>query len=320
MDVKQMLYIVTIAQEGGISRAAAKLFITQSALDQQLLKLEHELGTPLFCRSRGSVSLTEAGRVYVEYAKQILELKNEAYRIIHDLAGQRRGTLSLAFAPERGMEMFVDVYPQFYQEYPQIKVVPREVSVRQQLDLLAGDELDLGFISHRGGPLSGIEQIPLLREEFLLITPLDHPLASQAAPAGAPLTVLAPSALRDLTLCLIYRQSTQREVIDPLLEAAGGKVSLFLETASNRANISMVQRGLSCSILPAHYIRGVEGVARFRLASRPAWIVSACHRRGRYLSQAARRFIRLAGEYFQREAPAACGDQKTRSLHHEQDL
>lgn len=46
MDVKQMLYMVTIAQEGGISKAAAKLFITQSALDQQLLKLEHELGTP----------------------------------------------------------------------------------------------------------------------------------------------------------------------------------------------------------------------------------------------------------------------------------
>ena len=59
MDVKQMLYMVTIAQEGGISKAAAKLFITQSALDQQLLKLEHELGTPLFFRSRTSFSLTE---------------------------------------------------------------------------------------------------------------------------------------------------------------------------------------------------------------------------------------------------------------------
>ena len=56
MDVKQMLYMVTIAQEGGISKAA-KLFITQSALDQQLLKLEHELGTPLFYRSRSSFSI-----------------------------------------------------------------------------------------------------------------------------------------------------------------------------------------------------------------------------------------------------------------------
>ena len=81
MDVKQMTYILTIAQEGGISKAAAKLFITQSALDQQLLKLEHELGTRLFFRSRSSFALTEAGRVYVEYARRMLELKNEAYRI-----------------------------------------------------------------------------------------------------------------------------------------------------------------------------------------------------------------------------------------------
>lgn len=122
MDVKQMTYILTIAQEGGISKAAAKLFITQSALDQQLLKLEHELGTRLFFRSRSSFALTEAGRVYVEYARRMLELKNEAYRIIHDIADRRRGTLSLAFAPERGMEMFMAVYPRFYQSYPEVTV------------------------------------------------------------------------------------------------------------------------------------------------------------------------------------------------------
>lgn len=70
MDVKQMTYILTIAQEGGISKAAAKLFITQSALDQQLLKLEHELGTRLFSapaaalpslRPAGSTRTTPAG-------------------------------------------------------------------------------------------------------------------------------------------------------------------------------------------------------------------------------------------------------------------
>ena len=76
MDVKQMTYILTIAQEGGISKAAAKLFITQSALDQQLLKLEKELGTQLFYRSRTSFSLTAAGKVYVDYAKQMVALKD----------------------------------------------------------------------------------------------------------------------------------------------------------------------------------------------------------------------------------------------------
>ena len=180
MDVKQMTYILTIAQEGGISKAAAKLFITQSALDQQLLKLEHELGTRLFFRSRSSFALTEAGRVYVEYARRMLELKNEAYRIIHDIAGRRRGTLSLAFAPERGMEMFMAVYPRFYQSYPEVTVTPREISVRRQLEMLAGDELDLGFISRPEGEVPGLTCVPLLREEFLLITPRSHPLAARA--------------------------------------------------------------------------------------------------------------------------------------------
>ena len=301
MDIKQMTYILTIAQEGGISKAAAKLFITQSALDQQLLKLEKELGTPLFYRSRGSFALTAAGKVYVDYAKQMVDLKNEAYRIIHDMADRQRGTLSLAFAPERGMEMFMAVYPMFYQYYPKINVIPREISVRRQLEMLQNDELDLGFVSAREQERPGLTCTTLLKEEFVLITPKDHPLAALAAPPGEPLTVLEMEQLRDLTFCLIYRQSTQREIIDPIFERAGFKPDIFLETASNRANVSMVEKGLSCSVMPYFYAREQKNVACFRLADRPSWNVSVCCRRNRYLSKAARRFIDLAADYFSRE-------------------
>lgn len=301
MDIKQMTYILTIAQEGGISKAAAKLFITQSALDQQLLKLEKELGTQLFYRSRGSFALTAAGKVYVDYAKQMVDLKNEAYRIIHDMADRQRGTLSLAFAPERGMEMFMAVYPLFYQYYPKINVIPREISVRRQLEMLQNDELDLGFVSAQEQERPGLTCTTLLKEEFVLITPKDHPLAALAAPPGAPLTVLEPGQLRDLTFCLIYRQSTQREIIDPIFERVGFKPDIFLETASNRANVSMVEKGLSCSIMPYFYAREQKNVACFRLADRPSWNVSVCCRRNRYLSKAARHFIDLAADYFSRE-------------------
>ena len=301
MDIKQMTYILTIAQEGGISKAAAKLFITQSALDQQLLKLEKELGTQLFYRSRGSFALTAAGKVYVDYAKQMVDLKNEAYRIIHDMADRQRGTLSLAFAPERGMEMFMAVYPLFYQYYPKINVIPREISVRRQMEMLQNDELDLGFVSAQEQERPGLTCTTLLKEEFVLITPKDHPLAALAAPPGAPLTVLELGQLRDLTFCLIYRQSTQREIIDPIFERVGFKPDIFLETASNRANVSMVEKGLSCSIMPYFYAREQKNVACFRLADRPSWNVSVCCRRNRYLSKAARHFIDLAADYFSRE-------------------
>lgn len=296
-----MKYILTIAREGGISRAAGKLFISQSALDQQLLKLENELGTQLFYRSRGNFAPTEAGKVYLDYAKRMVDMKEEAYRVIHDMAENQRGTLSLAFAPERGMEMFMSVYPRFYQRYPAISVNPREINVKQQIEMLQNDKLDLGFLYVREPEIPGLNCTPLLREEFLLITPRDHPLAAQAAPPGEPLTVLDARVLRDMTFCLIYRSSTQREVIDPLFERNGVKPKIFLETASNRANISMVQNGLSCSIVPDHYARRLPDVARFRLADRPEWTVAACSRRGRYLSKAARYFAELAGDYFQSE-------------------
>lgn len=299
MDIKQMTYILTIAREGGITKAAAKLYLTQSALDQQLLKLEHELGTQLFCRARGSFAMTPAGEVYVKYAEQMVSLRNEAYRIIRDMADQRRGSLQVAFAPERGMEMFVHVYPRFYRDYPEITVVPSEMGVRRQLELLQRGELDLGFVSGGDSRQPGVEYTTLMREEFLLVTPLDHPLAALAAPPGRPLTVLDGSQLEELTFSLIYRQSTQREVIDPLFQRHGIQPNLFLETASNRANLSMVEEGLSCSIVPEHYTRGARKLARFRLSDKPEWTISACRRRGRYVSKAAQYFQKLAAEYFQ---------------------
>ena len=76
MDLKQIEYIVKIDDEHSITRAAEKLFVTQSALNQQLLKLEKELGTPLFHRSRTNWRLTEAGEIYIEGAKAALQIKN----------------------------------------------------------------------------------------------------------------------------------------------------------------------------------------------------------------------------------------------------
>lgn len=71
-----------------------------------------------------------------------------------------------------------------------------------------------------------------------------------------------------------------------------------------RANVSMVQKGLSCSIVPAYYVQGVEDVACFRLSAHPAWTVSACYRRNRYLSKSAQYFIALAAAYFRPECAA----------------
>ena len=99
MDTKQIEYILKIAEENNITKAAEKLFITQSALNQQLLKLEKELGTPLFHRSRTNWRLTEAGEIYIEGAKAALQIKNTTYNRIYDVVSARKGHLTIGLTP-----------------------------------------------------------------------------------------------------------------------------------------------------------------------------------------------------------------------------
>ena len=131
MDLKQIEYIVKIADENNITRAAEKLFITQSALNQQLLKLEKDLGVQLFYHSRTDWHPTEAGLVYLENAREILRIKRKTYSILNDMAESQKGRLSVGFTSGRGITMFSAVYPDFHRLYPHIIVEPMELSVKK---------------------------------------------------------------------------------------------------------------------------------------------------------------------------------------------
>ena len=114
MDLKQIEYIVKIDDEHSITRAAEKLFVTQSALNQQLLKLEKELGAPLFVRTRNHWELTDVGALYVESSKKVLEIKKDTYSRIEDMAKRWKGTITVGLTPERGIQMFTSIYPEIH--------------------------------------------------------------------------------------------------------------------------------------------------------------------------------------------------------------
>lgn len=302
MDIKQINYIITIADEGNIGKAAEKLFITQSALDQQLLKLENELGVQLFRRARGSFFLTEAGSIYVEYGRKMIDLRNEAYSRIYDITAQKRGTLVVSFAPERGMNMFTSIYPSYYRDHPDIKVTPKEMGVRAQIEQIANSQVDLGFITHKDKSFSGMVCRPLLQEEFVLITPKGYPVAGSYVSLESRYPIVNPEHTRSMVFCFINRQSTQRDVIDPVFSGHGLSPEIFLETDSNRANISLVRQGVCCSVVPHQYVRNDDTVDKYLFADHPTWYVSTCYKSTHYLSQAARDFITLAEEYFKNNA------------------
>jgi DNA-binding transcriptional LysR family regulator len=299
MELKQVEYILKIAEENNITHAAEKLFITQSALNQQLLKLEKELGTPLFHRNRNNWSLTEAGEVYVKNARELLRIKKSTYDQIRDISNIQKGTLSIGYTPARGIRMFGSVYPAFHSVFPDITVIPTEGRVRELQPMIANDSLDIAFLTLNRSDFTGDEYIKLLDEEIYLIIPQEHPLSRYAAPVGEPRATLDINLLRNEPFVLMDKSSTMRETIENIFHETGFHPRVLFETKDNPTILLQVRSNICCSLVPAYYLRNnPEGIACFALPSHPTWQVCACHKKGRYLSDAAKYFIELAKNYW----------------------
>ncbi|MCI8518402.1 MAG: LysR family transcriptional regulator [Hungatella sp.] len=299
MDLKQLEYIIKIADEKSITRAAEKLFLTQSALNQQLLKLEKDLGVRLFKRTKSDWSPTPAGEIYLEGAREILCIRHRTYSRIRDLADRKKGCLSIGFTPGRGIEMFTNVYPRFHSLYPDMTVTPNELSVRRQQALITAGELDLGFMTLCQGQRTKDNYITLFEEEIVLALPQGHPLSRSAAPQGEPLAVMDLGQLRYEPFVLMYKESTIRRMIDDIFRGSGFVPNVLFETSSNSTILSMIQARLCCGVIPWHYVKNrPEGIACFALPSRPVWEVTASYGKYAYLSNPAREFIRLVKEYW----------------------
>lgn len=299
MDLKQIEYIIKIADEKSITRAAEKLFLTQSALNQQLLRLEKELGVQLFKRTKSDWSPTPAGEIYLEGARESLHIKRKTYNRISDQANTKKGYLSIGFTPGRGIEMFTNVYPQFHNLYPDMIIEPNELSVLKQHALIAQGGLDIGFMTLCDNQKTKDNYITLFQEEIILAIPKAHPLSTNAAPKGKPLAVTDLAQLKYEPFVLMYKESTIRRMIDGIFRHSGFVPSVLFETSSNATILSMIKANLCCGVVPWHYVKDQpEGIACFSLPSRPVWDVAVSYGKYAYLSTPAKTFIRLAKEFW----------------------
>ena len=305
MDTKQIEYILKIAEENNITHAAEKLHLTQPALNQQLLRLERELGLQLFYRGKNNWRPTEAGEIYIQNARKMLQIKQDTYRILGDLAAAKKGQLSVGFTPGRGSALFSAVYPQFHQKYPGITVTPQELSVRKQQALIAEGNLDIGFQTICENQKTSDEYISIAQEEILLVIPEKHPLCEgfsikKRTADGVPIyPELSISAVQYEPFVLMYIESTIRQMVDSIFQEAGFLPNVLFETASNTTVLNMIQNNLCCGLVPAYYLRNQPaGCACFSLPEHPSWEMAVSYKKGTYLTNAARYFIRLAAEFW----------------------
>lgn len=305
MDLHQLENILAIYEEKSITRAAEKRFITQSALNQQLQKLETELGTALFVRSRSNWQPTPAGRVYLDAARQMLDLRRSAYSRIGDLAEQQRRRITVGLIPERGVDMFTAVYPAFHKAYPQVSVEPVECNVRTTQKMISAGQMDLGLATLATPQRDDNLYHLMAEEEIFLAVPAGHPLAAAGSPTRDAAPEISLSAFAAQPFVRIYQRSTLYDLEQPLFEAAGFTPRVLFSTSSNVSMYRIVEAGLACALLPAIYAKPSPHIVYFRLPQRPTWQITMCSRQGAYLSAAERYYLQLCREYWTARLPAA---------------
>ena len=212
MDFRQLEYIVAIAENKSISKAAETLFISQSGLNQQLIKLEKELGLQLFDRNKHFLRPTKAGEIYVKNAIEILKIKRNTYTELGDLKKEATGEISLGLTHEHGIDLFTSIFTAFNQRYPGITFALTEAIVARQNELLLSGQLDLGFVMLLESARINLEYITLFEEDLILGVPKNHPEAARTNPFGMPLATTDLRRFHDSKFSLIFGSSTMRRL------------------------------------------------------------------------------------------------------------
>lgn len=178
MELRQLRYFTTVAEELNFSRAADKLFITQGTLSQQIRQLEGELGSELFTRTSHSVALTEAGAELLPLAKQTLEDSENCRLRMGDLRKALTGTLNIGVTHSFA-GLLTGTVRAFLKEHPGVKLDIIYDTATNLHEMLRDGRLDLIIAFKPAVEYEGIVSEPLFSSELMAIMKKDHALSER---------------------------------------------------------------------------------------------------------------------------------------------
>jgi len=178
MNLRDLRYLVALADERHFGRAAEKCFVSQPTLSAQVRKLEEYLGVPLVERRPKRVTLTETGEKVVQRARRVLQEADAIVEVAKTERDPLAGQLKLALIPTVGPYLLPHVVRPLRKALPRLKLLLYEYQTGPLLEKLRDGELDLGILA-LPVPLDGLETAPLYDEPFTVAMPANHPLAER---------------------------------------------------------------------------------------------------------------------------------------------
>ncbi|MGH3871044.1 MAG: LysR family transcriptional regulator [Pseudonocardiaceae bacterium] len=248
MQLQQLVYFLAVADTRHFTRAASLTRVAQPSLSKQIQCLERELGSELFHRARGNVTLTPAGEVLVPFARRILADVATARLQVHELAELRRGRLRLGATPSLCTGLLADALARFHARYPGIELVIDESGSRDLVRQLAEGAIDLALLTaplHHGDPT--LATIAILREPLTVAVPRNMDVGVDS---------FRIDDLRDRPLVMFRQGYDLRSMTLTACQRAGFHPHFAIEGGEMDAVLSFVEAGLGIAVVPSMVLPG----------------------------------------------------------------
>ena len=289
MELRQLRYLVTLADERHFTRAAARLHIAQPALSQQVRRLEDEVGIALVDRTTRHVSLTPAGERLVARARRALAEVEAAEAELSDLSGIRTGRLVIGSMRSTGPYDLFALLAAYHGRHPGVELIVREEPSEVMLQRLHADTLDLAFLSvNRLDTGADIALRRILSEPLVALLAPGHRLAGRKR--------LDMAELREERFVVFGEGGSLRRIVVMGAREAGFEPQLAFESTEQQRIRAMVAHGLGVALLPASEAEHAGPPVAAVPVRNPALErdVTLAWRANRRHSPAARAFLELA--------------------------
>lgn len=263
MDIKYLNYVLEIAKQRNLHRAAEKLYISQPSLSQFLTRLEKELGTPLFIRQSKELVLTEAGQLYVETAQAVVNMRNKLYRDIANLT--YRHYISIATTSQWGMRLIASVLPEFKKNHGDVMIEITESFFPSMSQRLKNQEIDICLASIIRPEFSYKVSV-LGEEEILMVVSQEHPFSQSHAPESTVITSgLLTNMLQNENFLFTTKGSTTQTLVEELFQNLQFYPPVFGYFDNINAILHLVKTGAGISFVPSSCIRLESGLSFYHL-------------------------------------------------------
>ena len=288
MDFDQIETFLEVARLSSFSRAAERRFRTQPAISSQIRALEEEVGARLLDRSGGKVAVTAAGKVFQRYAEETLEQRRIMLVALAEMHRVPRGEIVVSANEGTCLHILPEVFAEFKRQYPKVGVNVKRLEHNKILEAIIENSCDFGVVS-MPVPDKRLTVVPIHRDELVVITPPDHPLARR------PKVTIAEVVQYPLLLPKVGRT---RDLLEKLFDDRGLKPAVSMELDSSELLKRFVAADVGIGFIPrSHVVDDLQAKVLAAPALADAAIqreLALVFRKDKALSRAALAFIDIA--------------------------